>query len=190
MRTALRNLYFSRAAFAAVWVALASAAGSSGGSRTSFGLGAAALLLIYPMSDVVGTAYDLRSNRSERAKLLQRLNVFVSLAAALMIGVTAARSVEGTMTVFAGWAIVVGSLQLLVGVRRLHVLGGQWPMIISGAGSVFGGTTFLGWTLSASAAMHTLIQYSVGGAVWYVLSALWLMRPTTPAERVAPPLGD
>lgn len=190
MRTALRNLYFSRAAFAAAWVALASAVGSAGGSRTSFGLGAAALLLIYPMSDVVGTAYDVRHNRSDRAKLLQRVNVFVSLAAALLIAVTAGRSVEATMTVFAAWAIVVGLLQLLVGVRRLHVLGGQWPMIISGAGSVFAGTTFLGWTLSASAAMHTLIQYSVGGAIWYVLSAFWLMRPTASAEPAAPPLGD
>ena len=108
----------------------------------------------------------------------------------MLIAVTATRSVQGTMTVFAAWAIVVGLLQLLVGVRRLHVLGGQWPMIISGGGSVFAGTTFLGWDLSSSAAMHTLIQYSVGGAIWYVLSALWLMRPTTPTEPATPPLSD
>jgi hypothetical protein len=47
-------------------------------------------------------------------------------------------------------------------------------MIISGAGSVFAGISFTGWTGSPSAGLAALAQYSAGGAVWYLLTALWL----------------
>ena len=49
-------------------------------------------------------------------------------------------------------------------------------MIISGAGSIFAGTTFIDWNRSPSSALHALAQYSIGGAIWYLLTALWLLR--------------
>jgi uncharacterized membrane protein HdeD (DUF308 family) len=78
------------------------------------------------------------------------------------------------MSVFGAWAIVSGGIQLALAVRRRRTLGGQGLMIISGAGSVAAGTTFIHWTGSSGAGLVALAQYSAGGAVWYLLAALWL----------------
>jgi uncharacterized membrane protein HdeD (DUF308 family) len=86
------------------------------------------------------------------------------------------------MDAFAVWAIISGAIQLAVGARRLGQLAGQWPMIISGAGSIFAGTTFIDWNRSPTSALHSLAQYSIGGAIRYLLTALWLLR-----ARPAPP---
>ena len=51
-------------------------------------------------------------------------------------------------------------------------------MVISGAGSIFAGIAFLRWSGSAHDGLAVLIQYSTGGAIWYVITALWL-RATT-----------
>jgi hypothetical protein len=75
----------------------------------------------------------------------------------------------------------VGAIQLTVGARPLGQLRGQCPMILSGAGSVFAGTTFIGWSRSPASALHALTQYSIGGAIWYLLTALWLLRARTAA---------
>jgi hypothetical protein len=64
-------------------------------------------------------------------------------------------------------------------------------MIISGIGSVFAGLSFTGWTGSPPAGLTALAQYAAGGAVWYLLTALWLEvrgrltpeRPASSADR-------
>jgi hypothetical protein len=52
-------------------------------------------------------------------------------------------------------------------------------MIISGVGSILTGISLIGWLGSSRAALDTVAQYSTGGAVWYVLTALWLPRTST-----------
>jgi uncharacterized membrane protein HdeD (DUF308 family) len=86
------------------------------------------------------------------------------------------------MDTVAGWAIISGAIQLAVEARRLGQLAGQWPMIISGAKSIFAGTTFIAWNRSPASALNALAPYSIGGAICYLLTALWLLR-----ARPAPP---
>lgn len=174
MSSALRNLYFFRVAFSALWVALVSAVGSSTHFGTTVSILAGLLLVAYPISDMVATVVDLRTAATGRSRLPQRVNAATSAAAAAAaaVAVAASASVTKAMDVFAVWAAVSGAIQLTVGVRRLGRLRGQWLMIASGAGSIFAGTTFIDWSRSPASALHALEQYSIGGAIWYLLTAL------------------
>jgi uncharacterized membrane protein HdeD (DUF308 family) len=167
----LRDLYLFRCGFSALWVALVftlAAAGTAGG-RVSF-LGGL-LLVGYPVSDAAATAFDLRR---AAAGWPQLLNLGSDLVAAVAIGVAAGSGLAAAITAFGGWAVVSGVIMIILAVRRQRVLRGQWLLIISGAGSVFAGISFAGWTGSPSAGLTALAQYSAGGAVWYLLTALWL----------------
>ena len=86
-------------------------------------------------------------------------------------------SLAAAIVVFGLWAILTGAIMIFLAVGRLRLLRGQWLMIISGAGSVFAGVTFTNFTGSTAAGLAALAQYSAGGAVWYLLSALWLSLP-------------
>jgi hypothetical protein len=183
MNRALRNLYLWRIAFAAIWVALMTSAGSSDRPDATASLLTGLLLVIYPLSDVIATLIDLRTNGQGPAALPQRVNAVAGTAATVAVAATVPSSLTTAVHVFAIWAIASGAIQLLVGTRRLATVGGQWPMILSGAGSIIAGTTFAGWSGSPSTAQHALAQYSIGGAVFYLLTALWLSRPT--AHRLA-----
>ena len=68
---------------------------------------------------------------------------------------------SSAVTVFGAWAVATGLIQVFLAVVRLRDrLKGQWPMIISGAGSIFAGSAFLGWTGTPSNALTALAQYS------------------------------
>jgi uncharacterized membrane protein HdeD (DUF308 family) len=176
MSSTLRNLYLFRVAFSAVWVALVSTATPSTHSGATVSLLAGLLLVVYPITDGAATIVDLRTDTTGRSRLPQRINAATSAAAAVTVAVTVSVSLATAMDVFAVWAIISGAIQLTVGARRLGHLRGQWPMIISGAGSIFAGTTFIDWSRSLASALHALAQYSIGGAIWYLLTALWLLR--------------
>jgi uncharacterized membrane protein HdeD (DUF308 family) len=132
----------------------------------------------------VATASDVRSSRVA-AGWTQRLNLAMDIAAAVAILAAVQSSLAAAITAFGVWAIVTGAVMIYLAVRRQRPLGGQWPLIISGAGSVLAGTTFVGWTGSAAAGLGALAQYSAGGAIWYLLTALWLTR----AARSRPGVG-
>jgi uncharacterized membrane protein HdeD (DUF308 family) len=104
-----------------------------------------------------------------------------SVTVAQAIEVAAVRSLRRLYFVR---AIVSGGVMIYLALRRQRRLGGQWLIIVSGAGSVFAGLTFVTWTGSASAGLGALAQYSAGGAVWYLLTAFWLTRT---ARRPVPP---
>jgi uncharacterized membrane protein HdeD (DUF308 family) len=176
MSSALRNLYLFRVAFSAVWVALVTLAGSSTHSGDTVSLLAGLLLVVYPISDAAATVVDLRTDTTAQSRLPQHINAATSTAAAVTIAIGASVSLATAMNTFAVWAIISGAIQLAVGARRLGQLAGQWPMIISGAGSIFAGTTFIDWNRSPASALHALAQYSIGGTIWYLLTALWLLR--------------
>ncbi len=172
---ALRYLYLFRTGFSAFWVALVFALASAQVAGRTVGWLAASLLVIYPVSDAVATAFDVRSSRVA-AGWAQRLNLAMDIAAAVAILVGIQSSLAAAITAFGVWAIVTGAVMIYLAVRRQRPLGGQWPLIISGAGSVLAGTTFVGWIGSAAAGLGALAQYSAGGAIWYLLTALWLTR--------------
>jgi hypothetical protein len=69
---------------------------------------------------------------------------------------------------------VSGAVQLVVAWSRRRRIAGQWLMLVSGGGSVFAGGGFLSWAGAQPAGVATLVQYSIGGAVWYLLTAIWL----------------
>jgi hypothetical protein len=185
---AFRNLYFLRVAMAACWIALVSGqdAGMAAGSGGHFRFGATLLLAAYPLVDAIGTFVDLRSGGSHSMGHFQVANLVVDLLAAVAILVLAP-GVSVTMNAVAAWAIVVGVLMVVVGVGRRNRLRGQWALIVSGAGSIVGGFSFVGWSLSALAAMDRLVQYSIGGTVLYLVSAFSLLLA---GGTVLPPSAD
>jgi hypothetical protein len=166
----LRRLYLSRVVFSALWVAVVSS--TSGGSISRAVVGG--LLALYPASDVVATVLDIRAGRVVSSVAPQYLNLAAGVGATVGVVVRMFVSLAAGIEVFAAWAVVSGLIQLVVAVLRRRVLTGQWPMIVSGAGSVFAGISFLGWTGSPRPGLSALAQYSAGGAVWYLLTALWL----------------
>ena len=170
-----RVLYLLRVGFSVVWVALVSVLASSAASGAPGAL-AGILLVCYPVSDVVATVYDLRANHMARARWPQQLNLVAGVAAAGGILVTLLASLAAAITVFGIWAIVSGTIMAVLAVRRRRALSGQWLMIISGAGSIFAGITFVGWTGASGTGLAVLAQYSAGGALWYLLAGLWLLR--------------
>ena len=184
MSAALRNLYLFRVAFSAVWVALASRITPSTHSGATVNILAGLLLVVYPISDAAATVVDLRTDTTGRSRLAQRVNAATSTAAAVTVAVGVSVSLVTAMDIFAVWAIISGAIQLTVGARRHGQLAGQWPMIVSGAGSIFAGTTFIDRGRSPASALHVLAQYSIGGAIWYLLAALWLLGARTAAPTI------
>jgi uncharacterized membrane protein HdeD (DUF308 family) len=176
-------LYLFRVAFSVAWVALVSVLASPAAPAGTPGVLAGILLVCYPVSDAVATVFDLRANRTAGAVWPQQVNLVVGVAAAGGILIALLASLAAAITVFGVWAIVSGAVMVVLAVRRRRVLGGQWLMIISGAGSVFAGITFIGWTGTPGTGLTVLAQYSAGGALWYLLAGFWLLRSarTSPA---------
>ncbi|CAG6397732.1 hypothetical protein SCOCK_60065 [Actinacidiphila cocklensis] len=73
------------------------------------------------------------------------------------------------------WAITAGLVQLVVGVLR-RGMGGQWPMIASGAISTLAGASFVAQAGKDDASLRTLAGYAFLGGVFFLLSALRLGR--------------
>jgi uncharacterized membrane protein HdeD (DUF308 family) len=172
----LRDLYLFRCGFSALWVTLVytlASAGTAGGTVSFLG---GLLLVVYPISDAVATVFDLRR---AAAGWPQLINLGSDLVAAVAVLAAVVSSLADVIVAFGGWAVLSGALMIVLAVRRQRVLHGQWLMIISGAGSVFAGISFTGLTGLPSAGLAALAEYSAGGAVWYLLTALWLsVRPT------------
>lgn len=163
----LRRLYFARFAFALVWAALLVATAAS---LTPVSL---ALLVLYPVFDVAAAVVDLRSARRTRAVAGLYVNIAISLLAATGLVVAASSGIPGILRVWGSWAIVSGLVQLVVGVQR-RGLGGQWPMILSGAISVLAGTSFILQSAQDGATLVSLAGYALLGGIFFLVSALRL----------------
>jgi uncharacterized membrane protein HdeD (DUF308 family) len=165
---------------------------SARAGEETIGLPGGILLVIYPVSYAIATLSDLRSGPAV-ARWPQRLNLAADLTAAPAILIALQSSLADAITIIGVWAIGTGATMIFLAARRQRVRSGQWLMIISGAGSVFAGTTFVTWTGSPSAGLAVLAQYSAGGAIWYLLTAIWLSwtahrrpwRQITTADRMA-----
>ena len=179
---ALRRLYFIRTAFSAVWVVLVFVfAAASTGALSPITV---ILLVVYPLWDALATLIDLRADHTGRSHVPQYLNVAFGVAAALGIGLSFIASTDTAIAVFGAWAFVAGAVQLILGLRRRRQ-GGQWAMIASGAISVIAGISFVITGISGNGAVTSLAGYSLFGAVWFLIAALFLTRAI--ASRAAHP---
>lgn len=186
---ALSILYFTRAAVSLSWVLIISTLAATLGPTSSPGFAVWTLLVLYPITDVTATVIDIRTTPRESQTILQRLNLATSLAAGVAVAVAVTSDFTTTLDVFGIWAIASGVIQLVVALRRNTLISAQWFMIISGAGSIFAGTTYLHWHGSAHDAITTLTQYATGGALWYAIAATWLLAASRrhPGRNVSAP---
>jgi len=177
----LRKLYLIRTAFSVAWVILVALF-----SKTSIEI-ASVLLIIYPAWDVVGTFLDIRANRSSSSKTPQYVNAVISGTTTIAVGIALQEGVPEALIVFGIWAIGTGLIQLILGLRRRKFLGGQWPMVISGAQSVIGGTSFIILAHDPTKGITSLAGYAAFGAFYYLLAAFRLSKTVS---RVAPALEE
>lgn len=167
----LRSLYLVRAAIAVVWAIVLAAAG-----RNSTGL-ATGLLIFYPFLDVAASLVDARINAGTPAATTQRWNAGLSAVTVVAMIVAGTVDVPATAIVFGAWAVIAGVVQCVLGVRRRRLLGGQWSMIISGAGSAIAGVVFIAEASRGAFDVTRLSGYATVGAILFVISALRL-KPT------------
>jgi uncharacterized membrane protein HdeD (DUF308 family) len=76
--------------------------------------------------------------------------------------------------VFGAWAVIAGVVQCVLGTRRRRLLGGPWPMIVSGAGSAIAGVVFIAEASRGAFDVTRLSGYATVGAILFVVSALRL----------------
>ena len=165
----LKQYYFLRAAFSIAWVVAAIAAG-----RSSVAV-AGVLLVLYPAWDAAANLVDgLRSGGLDQNRT-QVLNVVVSLATAIAVLLALQVSMNWVLGVFGAWAILSGLLQLGTAVRRWKSYGAQWAMVLSGGQSALAGGFFIFQaTTPMSPSITTVTGYAAVGAIYFLVSAIWL----------------
>ena len=162
---ALRRLYLVRFAFALVWAALLAVSGSHLGPLS------VTLLVIYPLFDAAAAVADARSSRA--ATLYA--NIAMSTLATIGVAIAASSGIPAVLRVWGAWAVVAGLVQLAVAIPRRR-LGGQWPMIISGAISVLAGGSFIAGAAADNPALTNAVGYAIPGALFFLIAAIRLGR--------------
>ncbi len=169
----LMRYYFARFGFSAAWIGAACAVTAAGASGA-----AAALLVGYPLWDAAANVVDARRHGGLAQNPSQRFNTLVSAAAAVGLAIALRGGFNQALIVFGVWAALSGLFQLVAALRRWSTIGGQWPMILSGAQSMIAGV------ISIKAAggpdpvtLLTLVPYVGFGAFYFLLSGLWLAVP-------------
>jgi uncharacterized membrane protein HdeD (DUF308 family) len=164
----LRNFYFLRAGVAALWIALVVMTAPASPAVTG------ALLFLYPAWDAVANLIDSRRSGGLRANPGQAFNALVSVITAVAIAIAfSLRGNAGGVLVFGAWALLAGLFQLAVGIRR-RKLGGQAFMMISGVQSALAGVHFIIQSFADAPGIVQLAPYAGFGAVYFLLSGLWL----------------
>ncbi|MBZ2197063.1 hypothetical protein [Occultella gossypii] len=164
---ALRDLYFLRFGFALIWAILLIV------TAKSINPGAIALLVIYPLFDVVAAIIDFRSSGSSRPKAPLYINIALSLAAAIALAAVVGSGTPNVLRVWGGWAIATGVVQLIVAILRWRI-GGQLAQILSGGLSVLAGVGFLMVASGPNAALTTVGGYAILGGIFFLVSAIQL----------------
>lgn len=165
----LKRYYFSRAAFSAVWVALAFSLAQHSP------LSLVVLLIVYPAWDALANYIDMLRSGGATTNRTQALNVGISVMTMIAVIAALKLGAHWVLGVFGVWAILSGLLQLGTAVRRWKRFGAQWAMILSGAQSALAGAFFIvqgGAPLSA--VIGRVAGYAAVGAAYFLISALWL----------------
>ncbi|WP_101525675.1 hypothetical protein [Nocardioides houyundeii] len=174
--SALRNLYAARFVFAIAWAGLLATSASELNPFT------VTLLVLYPLVDLGAAVYDLRSSGATRQRVPLLVNMALSLAAAIGLGVAIDSGIPDVLRVWGAWAITAGVVQLVVAVQR-RGLSGQWPMILSGGISVLAGGSFVAMASDGNASLASLAGYATLGGIFFGVSAFRLHRSNVSVER-------
>jgi len=166
---ALRRLYFVRFGFAIVWAVLVFLTGRQ------LGPVAAALVVLYPLFDVAAAVVDARASKGFASARGLSVNIVLSLLAAIGLGIALTSGVPAVLRIWGVWAVVAGLVQLGVAISR-RAMGGQWPMILSGAISVLAGASFVLMAGQAQPSLTGIAGYATLGGLFFLLSALRLGR--------------
>lgn len=165
----LRNHYFTRFAFSAVWVAAAFLVARDAPTL------AAVMLVVYPAWDALANLVDARRNGGLAVNKTQLLNLVVSAITTVAVVIALGHGMNSVLVVFGVWAALAGFLQLATGVRRWKSYGAQWAMILSGAQSALAGTHFISKASgAASVGIVDIAPYAAFGAFYFLVSAVWL----------------
>lgn len=165
--TWLKRYYFVRAAFSLAWVAAAFTLGRN----APIG---ALLLVLYPLWDAAANYVDAARSGGLGRNRPQAINFAVSLVAALSAAIALQSGSAAVLTVFGAWAALSGILQLVAAIRRWRTAGAQWAMTLSGAQSTLAGIAFVLMAQQLPAALPTIAGYAAFGAVYFLVSGLWL----------------
>jgi uncharacterized membrane protein HdeD (DUF308 family) len=164
----LKQYYFIRAAFSVAWVVAAIAVGPSS-------VIAGALLVLYPAWDAAANVVDALRSGGLNQNRTQALNALVSLATAAAVLIALQMSMNWVLGVFGAWAILSGLLQLGTAVRRWKSYGAQWAMVLSGGQSALAGGFFIFQANTPmSPSIATVTGYAAVGALYFLVSAVWL----------------
>jgi uncharacterized membrane protein HdeD (DUF308 family) len=169
MGLALRRLYLTRFGFAVVWALLLALSASRLSPLTI------ALLLLYPLADLMAAVVDHRASQATKPAPVLWVNMALSLVAAVGLGFAVTSGIPAVLRVWGAWAITAGVVQLIVAVTR-RALGGQWPLILSGGISVLAGSAFILQSGSPTGSLANLAAYATLGGVFFLVSALRLGR--------------
>jgi uncharacterized membrane protein HdeD (DUF308 family) len=168
-----RRIAIVRAGVALIWAAaFAIAVGDDiPGTGSDVTFAASALLVLYPLIDVIASLAEARRAPEQSIGVL-RANAAISLLAAAALGATAFGADAGAVLVAFGlWAVVSGAIQLGVAVRRRRAGGRELPMILSGGLSAVVGVSFVAASHADDAHLANLGGYAAFGAVLYLLWA-------------------
>lgn len=170
----LRSLHLIRVAFSLIWVALVLTTSASLVSADKPTAIAAALLIVYPLWDVIATLLERQLAGPGSTSRVGAVNMALGLATTAGMVIAAFSVVRTALLVFGVWALLSGAVQLVVAVRRRRTVGAQWPMMISGAQSVLAGATIAAGSASATSSLSTVAGYSAFGAFWFLVSVIAL----------------
>ncbi|WP_409517574.1 DUF308 domain-containing protein [Bradyrhizobium sp. WYCCWR 12699] len=169
----LKQYYFLRAAFSLAWVIAAFTIAPPSAVI------AAALLVAYPAWDAAANYLDALCSGGLNQNRTQALNVLVSLATTIAVALALRVSMNWVLGIFGAWAILSGLLQLGTAVRRWKRFGAQWAMALSGGQSALAGGFFIFQaTLPAAPSIANVAGYAAVGALYFLVSAVWLTVST------------
>ncbi|MBR0990545.1 DUF308 domain-containing protein [Bradyrhizobium japonicum] len=169
----LKQYYFLRAAFSLAWVIAALAIAPSSA------VVAATLLVAYPAWDAAANYLDALCSGGLSQNSTQALNVLVSLLTAFAVAWALRVSMNWVLGIFGAWAMVSGLLQLGTALRRWKLYGAQWAMVLSGGQSALAGGFFIFQaTMPAIPSIANVAGYAAVGAVYFLVSAVWLTVST------------
>jgi uncharacterized membrane protein HdeD (DUF308 family) len=165
------NIFLTRGLIAIAWAAVFAVVADD--LTTGVTVGAAILLVLYPLIDVAASLIDARSQHgSARRPLLAGAAASAVAAAALAIAATG--SVADVLAVFGVWAVLSGAAQVVVALRRRAQFGNQWPMLLAGVGSVGFGIAFVIASTGTDPTLNMLAFYAAGGGIDFAVQA-WLL---------------
>ncbi|MFI5840009.1 hypothetical protein ACIA8K_09910 [Catenuloplanes sp. NPDC051500] len=167
--TALRRLYFVRFGFAIIWALITTVLAKDLSPVV------VVLLVLYPLFDVAAAIVDARASRTTGSPVLLYVNIAISLLTAVGLAVASASGVPAVLRVWGAWAVVAGLIQLVVAISR-RAMGGQWPMIISGAISVLAGASFIAGASADNPMLTNAVGYAIPGGIFFLISAIRLGR--------------